>query len=100
MVERLGEGLAAVKRLAVEVRPASKEKGSVVAYGELELVLRSAIGGGAQGGAAGVLKRLGKATGEANLRGAGSSSASGFKKKKRGLWPLGALSPQRKAVRG
>ena len=55
--------------MAVEVRPASKEKGSVVAYGELELVLRSAIGGGAQGGAAGVLKGLGRATGEVNFGG-------------------------------
>ena len=44
-----------MKRLAVEVRLASKENGSVVAYGGLELVLGSAIGGGAQGGAAGVL---------------------------------------------
>ena len=63
-----------MKCLAVVLRPESKENGSVVAYGGLELALGGAIGGGAQGGAAGVLKWFGKATGEANLRGAGSSS--------------------------
>ena len=74
--------------------------GSGRSYGRIERVFGGAIGGGAQGGAAGVLKWLGMATGEANLVGARNSSASGFKKRKRGLRPLGALSPRQKAVRG
>ena len=51
-----------------------------------------ATGGGAQGGVAGVLRGLGTAASEVNWRGAGSSSAMRFKKRKRGLRPLGALS--------
>jgi hypothetical protein len=86
--------------LAVALGRSWGRNGSGGSYGRIERVFGGAIGGGAHGGAAGVLRWLGTAASEANWRGAGSSSASGFKKRKRGLWPLGALSPQRKAVRG
>jgi hypothetical protein len=86
--------------LAVALGRSWGRNGSGGSYGRIERVFGGAIGGGAHGGAAGVLRWLETAASEANWRGAGSSSASGFKKRKRGLWPLGALSPQRKAVRG
>jgi hypothetical protein len=86
--------------LAVALGRSWGRNGSGGSYGRIERVFGGAIGGGAHGGAAGVLRWLETAVSEANWRGAGSSSASGFKKRKRGLWPLGALSPQRKAVRG
>ena len=86
--------------LAVALGRSWGRNGSGGSYGRIERVFGGAIGGGAHGGAAGVLRWLGTAASEANWRGAGCSSASGFKKRKRGLWPLGALSPQRKAVRG
>ena len=81
-----------MKRLAVEVRPASKEKGSVVAYGGLELVLGSAIGGGAQGGAAGVLKSRGKATERTKFGGGWWWSAVRFEERRRKFRPSEALS--------
>ena len=86
--------------LAVALGRSWGRNGSGKGSGRLVLALGGAIGGWAHGGAVGALKWLGTAVSEANWRGAGSSSASGFKKRKRGLWPLGALSPQRKAVRG
>ena len=81
-----------MKCLAVVLRPASKENGSVVAYGGLELALGSAIGGGAQGGAAGVLKVLGRATGEVNFGGGWWWSAVRFEERRRKFRSSEALS--------
>ena len=68
--------------LAAALWPELERNGSVAAYGGLELALGGAIGDGAQRGAAGVLKWLGKGAMRTNLGGAESSSASGFKEQK------------------
>ena len=61
--------LATVEVLAAALRPELEKNGLGWSYGRVELVLGGAIDGGAQGGAAGVLRRLGKGVGTMNLEG-------------------------------
>jgi hypothetical protein len=81
-MERRGAKLATVELLAAALRLELEKNRSGWSYGGVELALGGAIDGGAQGGAAGVLMRLGKGVGEAKSGSARSSSASGFKGEK------------------
>jgi hypothetical protein len=69
--------------------------GSGWSYGRVERVFGGAIGGGAQGGVAGVLKSRGKATEKTNFGGGWWWSAVRFKERKRKLRPSEALSTRR-----
>jgi hypothetical protein len=77
-VERRGAKLATVELLAAALRPELEKNRSGWSYSGVEL----ALGGAIDGGAAGVLRRLGKGVGEAKSGSARSSSASGFKGEK------------------
>ena len=83
--------LATVEVLAAALRPELEKNGSGWSYGRVELALGGAIDGGAQGGAAGVLRRLGKGVGTANFGGQRSSPVSGAMEKKRAGWPVERL---------
>ena len=84
--------LATVEVLAAALRPELEKNSSVEGSGGLALALGGAIGGGAQGGVAGVLKSCGKATEKTNFGGGWWWSAVRFEERRRKFRSSEALS--------